>query len=133
MTDKQWDLLNGLALAYIGDYAYEVFIRQHLLEKGWTKPNDLHKRATHYVSAKAQAALMHKMLELDGFLTEDEAVIYKRGRNAKSHTIAKNADVTTYRISTGFEAVMGYLHMTNQNDRLKELVDWCIKEVEDEK
>ncbi|AZP04197.1 Mini-ribonuclease 3 [Jeotgalibaca ciconiae] len=132
MTEKQWDLLNGLALAYIGDAAYEVFIREHLLEKGWTKPNDLHRKATHYVSAKAQAVLMQDMLEDETFLTEEETLIYKRGRNAKSHTTAKNADVTTYRISTGFEALMGYLHMTKQKERLQELVQWCIKRVEDE-
>ena len=124
MTDKNWSLLNGLALAYIGDAAYEVYIREHLLEKGLTKPNDLHRKATYYVSAKAQALLMQKMLRKEDFLTEAEHLMYKRGRNAKSHTIAKNADVTTYRISTGFEALMGYLHMTKQSERLEELIHW---------
>lgn len=131
MSDKNWQLLNGLALAYVGDAAYEVYIRDHLLNKGWTKPNDLHRRATHYVSAKAQAALMHAMLDQPDFLSEEEIDIYKRGRNAKSHTTAKNADVTTYRISTGFEALFGYLHLTKQVDRLDELVRWCIQQVED--
>lgn len=132
MTEKNWSLLNGLALAYIGDAAYEVSIREHLLEKGLTKPNDLHRTATLYVSAKAQALLMQKMLQVEGFLSEEEYLIYKRGRNAKSHTIAKNADVTTYRISTGFEALMGYLHMSKQQERLKELIRWCIATVEEE-
>ncbi|MDE1548581.1 Mini-ribonuclease 3 [Jeotgalibaca caeni] len=130
--EKDWNLLNGLALAYIGDAAYEVFIREHLLVKGWTKPNDLHRRATKFVSATAQADLMQKMLLDESFLTEEELSFYKRGRNAKSHTTAKNADVTTYRISTGFEAMMGYLHLTKQEERLAELVHWCIEQVEDE-
>ena len=132
MSEKDWTLINGLALAYMGDAAYEVFIRQHLMERGWTKPNDLHRRATQYVSAKAQARLMHIMLEQENFLLEEEIGIYKRGRNAKSHTTAKNADVATYRTSTGFEAVMGYLHLSQQHERLSELVQWCIDQVEGE-
>lgn len=132
MSEKDWTLINGLALAYMGDAAYEVFIRQHLMERGWTKPNDLHRRATQYVSAKAQARLMHIMLEQEHFLLEEEIGIYKRGRNAKSHTTAKNADVATYRTSTGFEAVMGYLHLSQQHERLSELVQWCIDQVEGE-
>ena len=71
------------------------------------------------------------MLEQE-LLTEKELDIYKRGRNAKSHTKAKNTDVITYKMSTGFEAVMGYLHMTEDIDRLEELVAWCIDEVEKE-
>ncbi|AQS54132.1 Mini-ribonuclease 3 [Jeotgalibaca dankookensis] len=132
MSEKDWSLLNGLALAYIGDAAYEVYIREHLMRKGWTKPNDLHRRATHYVSAKAQAQLMHAMIAEEGFLTETEMDIYRRGRNAKSHTIAKNADVTTYRISTGFEALFGFLHLTKQIERFEALVWWCIAQVEDQ-
>lgn len=130
MSEKDWSLLNGLALAYVGDAAYEVYVRDHLLQKGWTKPNDLHRRATYYVSAKAQAALMHVMLAQPEFLSEEEVTMYKRGRNAKSHTTAKNADVTTYRISTGFEALFGYLHLTKQVARFEELVRWCIQQVE---
>lgn len=69
------------------------------------------------------------MLE-EGILTEKEEEIYKRGRNANSHTKAKNADIITYRMSTGFEAIMGYLHMTGAIERLEELIDWCIVRVE---
>ena len=72
------------------------------------------------------------MLE-EGFLTEKEEDIYKRGRNANSHTKAKNTDIVTYRMSTGFEAVMGYLHMTEAIERLEELIDWCIQRVEESK
>ncbi|MGM0126275.1 mini-ribonuclease 3 [Enterococcus sp. AZ194] len=120
--------LNGLALAYVGDAIYEIYIRDFLVEQGLTKPNQLHKTATHYVSAKAQAMLMQEILA-QGMLSEEEELFYKRGRNAKSHTSAKNADITTYRVATGFEALMGYLHLTKQEERVKELVDWCIKKV----
>jgi Uncharacterized protein conserved in bacteria len=124
-------LINGIALAYAGDAIYEVYVRDHLISKGLTKPNDLHRQATHFVSAKAQASLIKKMEEID-FLTEDEWSYFKRGRNANSKTKAKNADILTYRISTGFEAVMGYLHLTNQTKRLEEIIAWCINQVEEE-
>lgn len=106
-----------------------MYIRRHLIFQGQTKPNQLHRQATRYVSAKAQAALVQAMLE-GQLLTEKEEEIYKRGRNASSHTKAKNTDVITYKMSTGFEAVLGYLHMTDQVSRMEELIDWCIKEVE---
>lgn len=123
------NLINGIALAFEGDAVYSLYIRRHLIFQGQTKPNQLHRLATRYVSAKAQAALIQKMLETD-VLTEKEQEIYKRGRNAHSHTKAKNTDIITYKMSTGFEAVMGYLHMTENLERLEELITWCIEEVE---
>ncbi|WP_291292433.1 Mini-ribonuclease 3 [Enterococcus sp.] len=125
---RDYTQLNGLALAYVGDAIYEIYIRDYLVEQGQTKPNTLHRMATHYVSAKAQAFLIQSMLE-EKLLNETEETMYKRGRNAKSHTSAKNADITTYRIATGFESLMGYLHLTKQTERLEELIDWCIKKV----
>ena len=124
------NLINGIALAFEGDAVYSMYIRRYLIFQGLTKPNQLHREATKYVSAKAQANLISLMLE-EGILTEKEEDIYKRGRNANSHTKAKNADIVTYRMSTGFEAVMGYLHMTGAIERLAELIDWCIKRVEE--
>ncbi|WP_062806025.1 Mini-ribonuclease 3 [Enterococcus pernyi] len=120
--------LNGLVLAYVGDAIYEIYIRDYLIEKGETKPNKLHRAATHYVSAKAQAFLIQQMLQ-ENLLTENEELYYRRGRNAKSHTSAKNADITTYRVATGFEALMGYLHLTKQTERMEELINWCIEKV----
>lgn len=120
------NLINGIALAFEGDAIYSTYVRRHLIMSGQTKPNQLHKMATHYVSAKAQANLIQVMLDKQ-LLTEKEEEIYRRGRNATSYTKAKNADVITYRMSTGFEAVMGYLHMTDQIDRLEELITWCIQ------
>ena len=81
MTD--YKQLNALALAYVGDAIYETYIRDHLVRSGQTRPNKLHHLATHYVSAKAQAMLIQKMLE-DGMLTEEEAGIYRRGRNGEA-------------------------------------------------
>ncbi|HFR3770207.1 Mini-ribonuclease 3 [Streptococcus suis] len=123
------NLINGIALAFEGDAVYSMYIRRHLIFKGLTKPNKLHGEANKYVSAKAQASLISSLLEAQ-LLTEKEEEIYKRGRNANSHTKAKNADVVTYRMSTGFEAVLGYLHMTDQIQRLEELIAWSIAQVE---
>lgn len=121
--------LNGIALAYMGDAAYEVFIRRNLIAQGLTKPKRLQHVATNYVSAKAQAALID-LMKTDGLLNETEWDYFKRGRNANSHTHAKNTDVITYRISTGFEAVFGYLSLSDQTDRMKEIANWCIEQVE---
>lgn len=132
LTEKNWALLNGLALAYVGDAIYETYIRDYLVHQGQTRPNQLHRMATHFVSAKAQASLMHEMMAAE-MLTEQEETMFKRGRNAKSHTSAKNADITTYRISTGFEALMGYLHLSGEKERMEELINWCIQKVEETK
>ena len=129
MVQADYRQLNGIALAYLGDAAYEVYIRQHLLTKGISKPTKLQHIATHYVSAKAQAALIDLMKE-DELLSDEEWSYFKRGRNANSHTHAKNSSVMTYRISTGFEAVMGYLKLAGKEERLAELAQWCIEQVE---
>lgn len=125
---KDYSLLSGLTLAYVGDAIYEIYIRDFLIRSGQTKPNQMHRMATHYVSAKAQHYLIEEMLN-ENILTENEIVIYKRGRNAKSHTSAKNTSIFVYRASTGFEALMGYLHLTNQKERLEELIKWSIKRI----
>ncbi|EHJ56986.1 hypothetical protein HMPREF9318_01877 [Streptococcus urinalis FB127-CNA-2] len=129
MTNVDVNLINGIALAFEGDAVYSYFIRRYLIFQGKTKPSQLHHLATRFVSAKAQAYLIQTMLD-EGLLTDKEMAIYKRGRNTNSHTKAKNADVVTYRMSTGFEALMGYLDMTLQKDRLRELIDWCINTIE---
>ena len=125
------NLLNGIALAFEGDAVYSLYIRRHLIFQGQTKPNQLHRLATRYVSAKAQASLIEKMLEQE-LLTEKELDIFIRGRIAISHTKAKNSDVITFNMASGFEAVMGDLHMTEDIARLEELIAWCIDEVEKE-
>ena len=126
MEIKDAKLLNGLALAYIGDAVYELAIREHLLDVGQTRPNQLHQYATQYVSAKAQAKIMDYFSE-EEVLTEEEEGYYKRGRNSKINTKAKNTDIQTYLQSTGFEALIGYLYLTKQEERLNEIINECIQ------
>lgn len=128
--DVNPDTLNGQTLAYVGDAVYEVYIRRHLVKGGIVKPQVLQREATHYVSAKAQAALITWMQD-KAMLTDEEVAVYRRGRNAKSHTKAKNTSLKTYQMSTGFEAMIGYLDLEGKHDRVDELSLWCIKAVED--
>ena len=131
MEDNNIDQLNGMALAYLGDAVYEMHIRTYLLEKGFYVPTKLHHLATHYVSAKAQAYLIDCM-NSENVLNDVEMSIFNKGRNTKTHHKAKNTDILTYHISTGFEAVFGYLQLTGQQKRIKTLVDFCIEKVEEE-
>lgn len=124
------DTLNGQTLAYLGDAVYEIAIRQHLIKGGIVKPQVLQRQATHYVSAKAQAALITKLQD-ENLLSADEIATFKRGRNSKTYTKAKNTSLATYQLSTGFEAVWGYLELLNKKDRIAELNAWCIKTVEE--
>ncbi|OCS91886.1 Mini-ribonuclease 3 [Caryophanon latum] len=124
--------LNALALAYMGDAVLEQRVREHLLRKGGVRPNTLHKAATQYVSAKAQSIIVLRMLE-EGYLTEEEQAIFRRGRNAKSGSVPKNTDVRTYRNSSGFEAVLGYLFLLEQHERTHEIITYAIDIVEQSK
>ncbi len=108
-----------LTLAYIGDGIYDLIIRTMLVEKGNSQVNKLHHKASSLVKAAAQKDLLHAIQDN---LTEEELGVFKRGRNAKSVTTAKNASVTDYRIATGFEAMIGYLYMTEQMERILCLV-----------
>ena len=112
-----------LTLAYIGDAVYEIVIRTIIVEKGNAPVNKLHHKASSLVKAVAQKEAMEKILPL---LTKEEEAIYKRGRNAKSYTSAKNASVIDYRIATGFEALMGFLYLMGRNERMLELVKIAV-------
>ena len=118
--------LNGSALAYIGDAFYEHHIRLHLIEQGLTKVGELHKRATHFTSAHAQAEIIKHLLT-DG-LTDVEVSYYKRGRNV-SHPGRKNVSKTIYHESTGFESLIGYLSLTDEA-RALEIIHKSIRFVE---
>ena len=123
-TDKDARLLNPLVLAFIGDGIYEVFIRTYLVEINREMlVHRLHVKTISFVKAHAQSEFM-KSLETD--LTEEELYFYKRGRNAKSGTVPKNADVQEYRAATGFEALIGYLYITEQNQRLNLIFNQII-------
>jgi len=124
--------LNSLALAYMGDAIFESYVRRHLLYSGKVRPNQLHRLATSYVSAKAQCRILFQFIN-DKLLTEEETAVVMRGRNAKSGTVPKNTDVQTYRYSTAFEALMGYLFLEGKLERLEELVEKSFNYVEKEK
>ena len=108
-----------LTLAYIGDAIYDLVIRTLLVGRGNAPVNTLHRQASSMVKAEAQKASLR---QIEPLLTEEEQSVYRRGRNAKSYTTAKNASVGDYRIATGFEALLGYLYLTGQTERLLYLV-----------
>lgn len=120
--EKDINAYSPLALAYIGDDVFDLIIRTLVVEKANRSANDLHKMAVKYVKAEAQARMAEAIAEKDGYLTEEELGIYKRGRNAKSYTSAKNASIQDYRKATGFEALLGYLYLTGNQSRCIEIV-----------
>lgn len=109
--------ISGSTLAYLGDAVWSLYVREYLVEKGYNRANDLQKKSVKFVSAKAQASFYHTLVE-DNFFDEAELDIFKRGRNFKSDSVPKNTDVTTYRTSTGFEAVLGYWYIEKKTARL---------------
>lgn len=113
-----------LALAYMGDAVFTIFMREHLLRIGNAPVNALHKKSAEYVNAAAQAQMYHRILP---FLTENEQAVMKRGRNAKSNSKAKNADIADYRHATGLEALFGYLFLKGDIDRAKEIFEKCME------
>ncbi len=121
--------IKSLTLAYMGDVIYEKDVRHHLILKGNVKPNQLHQSAVRFVSAKSQARVILYWLEQE-ILSEEEEAVVRRGRNAKSGSVPKNTDVQTYRYSTAFEALLGYLYLAEEKDRLAELINLAIQFVE---
>ena len=119
MKETEAKSYSPLVLAYIGDGIYDLVIRTVVVNRGNTQANKLHKKTSSLVKAASQAAMIDELLEL---LTEEEKAVFKRGRNAKSATMAKNATMADYRKATGFEALMGYLYLSNQLERLVYLV-----------
>ncbi len=115
LTPQEARGYSPLALAFIGDAVYESFIRTKILLRANTSANKLHKNAVCYVKAHAQSEAMKSLVPL---LSQEEEDIFKRGRNAHSASVPKNADVTEYRAATGFEALIGYLYLTGQAVRL---------------
>lgn len=127
---KQGDvnLYSPLVLAYAGDAVYELYIRTLLLSQGNAPVHKLHKRSISYVKAKAQSDIIHRLMDL---LTAEEQDIVRRGRNAKSGTIPKNADVTEYKYATGFEALIGYLYLKGEYSRLLDVLKMSVKQGQD--
>ena len=123
-------LLNPLSLAYVGDAVLDQHVRTYIILKLQSKPNRLHQEAKRFVSAKSQAVTLETLIETKWF-TEEETDILKRGRNAKSYTKVKNTDVQTYRKSSALEAVIGFLYLEGQTERLHTLLDHIVKLVEE--
>lgn len=116
-----------LALAFMGDCIFEIIIRTVVVERGNRRAEGLHKSKSAVVNAKVQAKMAEMLLPE---LTEEELSCYKRGRNAKSHSMAKNATVGEYRKATGLEALYGYLYLQNQEDRLLELTKMGLEKID---
>lgn len=113
-----------LTLAFLGDCVYDLIIRTVVVEQGNRSANDLHKRTSGYVKASTQAYMIEALQEQ---LEEEEKAVYRRGRNAKSYTTAKNASIADYRKATGFEALIGYLYLQNRMERILELVKAALE------
>ena len=114
-------LLSPLSLAYIGDAVYEVYVRTRIIREQPNMPaHKLHTHAVKYVKAAAQSASVSALADI---LTEDELAVFKRGRNAKSPTVPKNADIRDYRRATGFEALVGYLYLSGETERLEYIME----------
>lgn len=110
----------SLVLAYIGDAVFELYVRMYLVAKGGGKVKELHEEAAGLVRAASQAELLHR---LESLLSEEEKEVVRRGRNAKSGSVPKNADVQDYRVSTGFEALLGYLFLVRRDERIQFLLE----------
>lgn len=123
MEISQARRISPLILAYEGDAVYELMVRTYLLNNADGNVNALHRKASEFVSAAAQSAFMEI---LEPILTEEEMEIYHRGRNAKSHSRPKNAEMIAYRRATGFECLFGFLHLSGQTTRIDELFDYIL-------
>ncbi len=130
ITREELERISPLTLAYLGDTVYESFIREYLIRKCiFLKINDLHKKAIKYVNAKAQSKAIKGLEEI---LSQEEERVFKRGRNHKKNTSAKNASIIDYRHATGFEALIGYLYLKNDTERLEYIVEKSIEIIESE-
>jgi len=122
---KDPKMLSPLVLAYIGDTVYDLYVRTMLITKQDSTPHKLHLAAAGYVCAAGQARAFRKVETL---LTEEEQAAYRRGRNAHSGTVPKNASVTDYHTATGLEALIGYLFLSGRDDRINELMQIAMED-----
>ena len=121
-NEEDVNLMSPLTWAYVGDCVYELYIRTNLINKTNLKPHKLHIESIKYVKAKAQAELLQRIFEE---LTDEEKNIVRRGRNTENHHLPKNSNVQEYMYSTAFEGLIGYLYLTKQDERLKEIFKMC--------
>lgn len=123
MTAGEARQLSPVTLAFVGDAVYSLYIRERVLKEGDARLAELQKRTTAYVSAKGQSELLNK---LESAFNCEEEDIYRRGRNAKKSTKSKNASVADYNRSTGLEAVLGYLWLSGQYERIYSLLEGAL-------
>lgn len=128
LSSKDWKLYSPLTLAYLGDAVYEMVIRTICVKRTNMQTQKLHRKVTGYVSAKAQAKMMEALI---GELTEEEESIYRRGRNSKPYTKAKNASMEEYLKATGFEALVGYLYLQKEYERMNALIAHGIEALQE--
>lgn len=126
MEELDVNQMSPLVWAYIGDSVYEQYIRNYLVTNTKYKPHKLHIEATKFVKAAAQAKILER---LENDLTEEEKEIIRRARNTKNHHLPKNSNVQEYMYATAFEGLIGYLHLSKQNERLKEILELSLKYV----
>ena len=123
MERNKVELMSPLTWAYVGDSDYEAFIRTHLVKTTNLKPHKLHIMAIKYVKAKAQSDILKSIYDT---LTEKEQEIVRRTRNTQNHHVAKNADPADYMYATAFEGLIGYLYLSNEKERLEEILNKII-------
>ena len=122
--------INIITLAYLGDAIYEVYIRELLINRRIAKVEELQKEAIKYVSAKGQSKILDILIN-NNYLTSEEVDIVKRGRNYKRESHPKNTDILTYKMSTGFEALIGYLYLNNKKERVNEIINYILEEYDE--
>lgn len=125
---KQIQMRAPIALAYIGDTVFDLYLRTILVSQTDLPPKELHQHASHYANAASQAAMIKN---IESTLTEDEHAVFRRGRNAKSYTVPKHAKLMDYRLATGFEALLGYLYLCGHEERLIEIMKNAVNSLGD--
>ena len=119
------NLINVMSLAYLGDSIYEVYIREYLIRNGIAFVEDLQRESIKYVSAKSQAKILNYLID-NNLLTDIELDVVRRGRNYKRASHPKNTDIITYKMSSGFEAMIGYLYLSDNKERIDEIINYVL-------
>ena len=126
---KQIQMRAPIALAYVGDTVFDLYLRTLLVSRTELPPKELHQHASRYANAASQAAMIKN---IEHILTEEEHAVFRRGRNAKSYTVPKHAKLIDYRLATGFEALLGYLYLSGNEERLIEIIKAAVSSLGEE-
>ena len=129
LSERELSTISPVALAYVGDTVFDLYLRSRLVAFTEMTPANLHRTASRFANASAQAQIMYRIERL---LTEKEQAVFRWGRNAKSHTIPKNATPYDYRMATAFECVLGYLYLSGQDKRLLEVLEMAVPNLREE-